>query len=92
MKITQNYQTSLPSSADLCAIIFNGIYCRVSAAKIYLNHSTKIAKTRSHRAEWQTDSYVQKQWFMVYTCPMFILFVKFSMPYIYSLPYVYSGF
>ena len=43
--------------------------CRVSTAKIYLYHSTKIAKTRSHRAEWQTDSYVQKRWFMVYTWP-----------------------
>ena len=38
--------------------------CRVSAAKIYLYHSTKIAKARPHRVEWQTDSIVQKQWFM----------------------------
>ena len=38
--------------------------CRVSAAKIYLHHSTKIAKPRPHSVEWQTDSSVQKQWFM----------------------------
>ena len=38
--------------------------CRVSAAKIYLYHSTKIAKARPHSVEWQTDSSVQKQWFM----------------------------
>ena len=37
---------------------------RVSAAKIYLYHSTKIAKARLLRVEWQTDSSVQKQWFM----------------------------
>ena len=28
--------------------------CRVSAAKIYLYHSTKISKGRPHRVEWQT--------------------------------------
>ena len=39
--------------------------CRVSAAKIYLYHSTKIAKARPHSVEWQTDSSVQKQWFML---------------------------
>ena len=38
--------------------------CRVSAAKIYLYHSTKIAKARPHSEEWQTDSSVQKQWSM----------------------------
>jgi hypothetical protein len=38
--------------------------CRVSAAKIYLYHSTEIAKARPHSVEWQTDSSVQKQWFM----------------------------
>ena len=38
--------------------------CRVSAAKIYVYHSTKIAKARPHSVEWQTDSSVQKQWFM----------------------------
>ena len=37
---------------------------RVSAAKIYLYHSTEIAKARPHRVEWQTDSSVQKHWFM----------------------------
>ena len=41
--------------------------CRVSAAKIYLHHSTKIAKPRPHSVEWQTDSSVQKQWFMIYS-------------------------
>ena len=40
--------------------------CRVSAAKIYLYHSTKIAKARPHSVKWQTDSSVQKQWFMDY--------------------------
>ena len=40
--------------------------CRVIAAKIYLHHSTKIAKARPHSVEWQTDSSVQKQWFMPY--------------------------
>ena len=39
--------------------------CRVSAAKIYLYHSNKIAKARPHSEEWQTDSSVQKQWSMV---------------------------
>ena len=34
--------------------------CRVSAAKIYLYHSTKIAKARPHSEEWETDSSVQK--------------------------------
>ena len=38
--------------------------CRVSAAKIYLYYSTKIAKARPQRVEWQTYSSVQKQWFM----------------------------
>ena len=38
--------------------------CRVSAAKIDLYHSTKIAKARPHRVECPTDSSVQKQWFM----------------------------
>ena len=38
--------------------------CRVSAAKIYLYHSTEIAKTRPHSKEWQTDISVQKQWSM----------------------------
>ena len=38
--------------------------CRVSEAKIYLYHSTKIAKARPHRVECPTDSSVQKQWFM----------------------------
>ena len=40
--------------------------CRVSAAKIYLYHSTKIAKARPHRVECPTDSSVQKQWSMSY--------------------------
>ena len=38
--------------------------CRVSAAKIYLYHSTKIAKARPHRVECPTYSSVQKQWSM----------------------------
>ena len=38
--------------------------CRVSAAKIYLYHSTEIAKARPHSEEWQTDTSVQKQWSM----------------------------
>ena len=40
--------------------------CRVSTAKIYLYHSTKIAIARPHSVEWQTDSSVQKQWFMAH--------------------------
>ena len=40
--------------------------CRVSAAKIYLYPSTKIAKARPHGVDWQTDSSVQKQWFMIF--------------------------
>ena len=39
--------------------------CRVSAAKIYLYHSTEIAKARPHSEEWETDTSVQKQWSMV---------------------------
>ena len=38
--------------------------CRVSKAKIYLYHSTEIAKARPHSKEWQTDTSVQKQWSM----------------------------
>ena len=38
--------------------------CRVSTAKIYLYHSTKISKARPHSEEWQRDSSVQKQWSM----------------------------
>ena len=38
-----------------------GTGCRVSEAKIYLYHSTKIAKARPHSEEWQTDTSVQKQ-------------------------------
>ena len=38
--------------------------CRVSEAKIYLYHSTEIAKARPHREEWQADTSVQKQWSM----------------------------
>ena len=34
--------------------------CRVSKAKIYLYHSTEIAKARPHSEEWQTDTSVQK--------------------------------
>ena len=41
--------------------------CRVSEAKIYLYHSTEIAKARPHSEEWQTDTSVQKQWSM--PCP-----------------------
>ena len=40
--------------------------CRVSEAKIYLYHSTEIAKARPHSEEWQTDTSVQKQWSMGY--------------------------
>ena len=50
--------------------------CRVSAAKIYLYHSTKIAKARPHRVEWQTDSSVQEQWFMTYLS-YYILYTTF---------------
>ena len=39
--------------------------CRVSKAKIYLYHSTEIAKARPHSEDWQTDTSVQKQWSMV---------------------------
>ena len=39
--------------------------CRVSEAKIYLYHSTKIAKARPHSEEWQTDTSVQKQRSMI---------------------------
>ena len=42
--------------------------CRVSEAKIYLYHGTKIVKARPHSVEWQTDSSVQKQWFMTGPC------------------------
>ena len=37
---------------------------RVNEAKIYLYHSTEIAKARPHSEEWQTDTSVQKQWSM----------------------------
>ena len=40
--------------------------CRVSEAKIYLYHSTEIAKARPHSEEWQTDTSVQKQWSMAF--------------------------
>ena len=38
--------------------------CRVSTAKMYLYHSTKIAKARPHSEDCQTDTSVQKQWSM----------------------------
>ena len=40
--------------------------CKVSELKMYLYHSTKIAKARTHRVECPTDSSVQKQWSMAY--------------------------
>ena len=43
--------------------------CRDSAAKIYLYHSTKIAKAKPHRVECPTDSSVQNQWSMVQVSP-----------------------
>ena len=42
--------------------IFTG--CRVSEAKIYIYHSTEIAKARPHSEEWERDTSVQKQWSM----------------------------
>ena len=39
--------------------------CKVSASKIYLYHSTKIAKARPHSVESSTDNSVQKQWSVV---------------------------
>ena len=45
--------------------------CRVSAAKIYLYHSTKIAKARPHRVECPIDSSVQRQWSMTYISFLF---------------------
>ena len=33
--------------------------CRVSAAKIYLYHSSKIAKPRPHNVEWPEYTSVQ---------------------------------
>ena len=44
--------------------------CRVSEAKIYLYHSTKIAKAKPHRVDCSTGSSVQKLWFMVYSSPV----------------------
>ena len=41
--------------------------CRVSTAKIYLYHSTIIAKARPHSEECQTDSSVQKQSLLTWT-------------------------
>ena len=38
--------------------------CRISKAKIYLYHSTEIAKAKPHSKEWQTDTSIQKQWSM----------------------------
>ena len=51
--------------------------CRVSEAKIYLYHSTEIAKARPHSEEWETDTSVQKQWSMTYvTLHHLILILK----------------
>ena len=55
--------------------------CRVSAAKIYLYHSTKIAKARPHSEEWQTDTSVQKQWSMSYQLCTYYLNVIFNLAY-----------
>ena len=44
--------------------------CRVSEAKIYLYHSTEIAKPRPNSEVWQTDTSVQKQWSMLDPTPM----------------------
>ena len=49
--------------------------CRVSAAKIYLYHSTEIAQARPHSEEWQTDTSVQKQWSMTRPIKMGLKFL-----------------
>ena len=57
--------------------------CRVSDAKIYLYHSTEIAKARPHSEEWQRDTSVQKQLSMPYlTFCYFLPIIKpFKKPY-----------
>ena len=51
--------------------------CRVSEAKIYLYHSTELAKARPHSEEWQTDSSVQKQWSMYHYNFIFRSLIQF---------------
>ena len=48
---------------------------RVSATKIYLYQSTKIAKARPHSVEWPTDNSVQKQWSVNYVMDFLGIFV-----------------
>ena len=43
--------------------------------KIYLYHSTEIAKARPHSQEWQTDTSVQKQWSMLWVILKQFLFL-----------------
>ena len=57
--------------------------CRVSEAKIYLYHSTEIAKARPHSEEWQTDTSVQKQWSM-YKVICSILHTYYLVPFVQS--------
>ena len=52
--------------------------CKVSAAKIYLYHSIKIAKARPHSKEWQTDTSVQKQWSMPELTDEYVPFASVS--------------
>ena len=54
--------------------------CRVSEAKIYLYHSTEIAKARPHSEEWQTDTFVQKQWSMARMINLSVEQTAFSKP------------
>ena len=64
-KKVSSLHTHVPSIMILAYIMQNTMHktipkictsCRVSTAKIYLYHSTKIAKARPHSVEWQTDS------------------------------------
>ena len=58
--------------------------CSFSEAKIYLCHSTEIAKARPHSEEWQTDTSVQKQWSMIWAT--MLLFRLSNFTYKWNLP------
>ena len=59
--------------------------CRVSAAKIYLYHSTEIAKARPHSEEWQTDTSVHDLGYL------FVVFWVIDFLYRGSPPYAFFG-
>ena len=58
-------QCRLKKSPKICT------HCKVSEAKIYLSHSSKITKDWPQQAECPKQSVVQKQWSLPYVIQQF---------------------